>query len=756
VKPLTLELENFRTFVGYHRVDFEDGLVGILGELRDGADSISSNGAGKSTLLEGIDVGLFGRRSLAGFLTRGGDVDTMTLTLTFDHAGETYRVRRSFSARTKAGKTTVDFERAASEVLGEDDAEPWPIWEPLTCSSTKETDQLIVETVGLSRDTYRNSSYLRQGDGSYADPARDPKQRKDLLVEAALGRDPVWPRLQEAARAARRSAETGLERLAGETRAARELADTKPDVVLDCSEARYAEEAATTALATAEAELQAVSERYLAAKDGAARRATCEAELEHAKSMLRALIDRGQAADAAARQIVEAMTRLEELGTAPDTARLEQRIAELQTAVEAHRSASQLHEYEARNATLATSQRDDTLRRASELATKAENLREQAGLLEDSSLEESCDRCGQHLGVEARARAVASIRDDADKLELEAKQNRDHAATITIPTVPPKPEGEAPTQELQTVVGQLRAAQTAAAERATLAERVTQLETAASSGPSPDDLTAAHNTVTAKQAELDDIEPVNLPAIESAGLRARALVDAHRGALDTTKTTRARLDERLAQITKAEAQIAESEKNSESLQASIDVETVIERACGRDGIPALLLENVVIPSLEVEADSILRQLGTPYRVELRTQAALKSGDGLRDTLDVVILDETGEAPYDDFSGGEQTRIGLALQIALAVYLALSGRGSRLLCLDEPSYLDSAGMTALLRVLEGLVARDVFSGVLLVSHVAELRDSLDNVIVVVKDGGRSRIDGNSTGSPQTATDVEVAA
>jgi len=106
----------------------------------------------------------------------------------------------------------------------------------------------------------------------------------------------------------------------------------------------------------------------------------------------------------------------------------------------------------------------------------------------------------------------------------------------------------------------------------------------------------------------------------------------------------------------------------------------------------------------------------------------------------VILDDTGEAPYDDFSGGEQTRIGLGLQIALAVYLALSGRGSRLLCLDEPSYLDAAGMSALLVVLEELVARDVFSGVLLVSHVPELRDSLDQTIVVVKDGGRSRVEG----------------
>jgi DNA repair exonuclease SbcCD ATPase subunit len=71
---------------------------------------------------------------------------------------------------------------------------------------------------------------------------------------------------------------------------------------------------------------------------------------------------------------------------------------------------------------------------------------------------------------------------------------------------------------------------------------------------------------------------------------------------------------------------------------------------------------------------------------------------------VVVIDQDGnEADFaDGCSGGEQTRIGLALRIALARLLAhRRGAESRLLALDEPSYLDAAGMTALLDVLRGL-------------------------------------------------------
>ena len=108
MRPLRLRATNFRTYPELD-ITFGDGLLGVLGEIRDAPEGSSSNGSGKSSILEAIDIALFGRRSLASYLTRGADTETMMVELTFEHAGETYRVRRTYSSRGR-GKTTVDLE----------------------------------------------------------------------------------------------------------------------------------------------------------------------------------------------------------------------------------------------------------------------------------------------------------------------------------------------------------------------------------------------------------------------------------------------------------------------------------------------------------------------------------------------------------------------------------------------------------------------------------------------------------------------
>ena len=742
MKPLHLRATNFRTFLTLD-LELRSGLVGILGELRDAPDGADSNGAGKSSLLEAIDIALFGRRSLAGFLTRGGDVTELMLELTFEHARETYRVRRTFSSKTKATKTTVDLERFV-------DCDPQENWDVLTRSSTKETDALIVETIGLTRDTFRNSSYLRQGDGSYADPARDPKQRKDLLVEAALGRDPVWPKLVDAAKAARRTAQAQLERISGETRAARELVDGCADVVLNHVEAIAGEGEAAAALEQAEKDLQAVTDRYMAAKDAAARRQTVEAELAGARADLERLQHLDVAATEAAMAIGAAREVLTGLPAATETARLEQHITELEAAVEDHRRAASEHTLATDQAERKTQERVQCEQRAREADALAVAARAKIAALAEQH-DPTCDRCGQTLADAARAHAKGSLLEEAEAHERGAARARSDAAEIVVPLVPPAPEGDAPIGEVYKLRAELRAAQEDMAQRARLEERIAQLQVIVDARPTQETIETATRRALAKAAELDDIEPVNAQALEAAGAEARQRVGNERRALDAAKTARVRLEERAKLIEKAEVVLAAAALQEAELQAAVDVETLLERACGRDGIPALIIENQAIPYIETVATDILHDLGTSFRVELRTQAALKSGDGLKDTLDVVVIDPDGnEAEFaEGTSGGEQTRIGLALRIALARLLA-SRRGaeSRLLALDEPSYLDAAGMTALLAVLRGLQGE--FDTILLVSHVPELRDSLDDAIVVVKDGGRSRIAGVDSNAGTTET------
>jgi exonuclease SbcC len=229
-----------------------------------------------------------------------------------------------------------------------------------------------------------------------------------------------------------------------------------------------------------------------------------------------------------------------------------------------------------------------------------------------------------------------------------------------------------------------------------------------------------------------------LAELEDAARDAAAEVMGWRDMVADHERTLARCEERLARLVQVEAEAITARARVTELQGQLDLLVALEKAYGRDGIPALIIENAAIPQLEVEASRILAELGTPYRVELRTERALKSGEGSRDTLDVIVVGELGERPYETFSGGERTRINLALRIALARLLAhRRGAESRLLAIDEPEYLDEPGTARLAEVLRGLSGD--FDRILLVSHVPGLRDAFDQTLNVVKDGARSRVD-----------------
>lgn len=103
MNPLRLQATNLRC---YPSLDWRipDGIAAIIGP----------NGAGKSTLLGGVELVLFadGARDLAPAMGPHGD--RLELLLEFEHGGELYRVRRTYSAAGR-GKATLDLERWAGE-----------------------------------------------------------------------------------------------------------------------------------------------------------------------------------------------------------------------------------------------------------------------------------------------------------------------------------------------------------------------------------------------------------------------------------------------------------------------------------------------------------------------------------------------------------------------------------------------------------------------------------------------------------------
>ncbi|MDP9243383.1 MAG: hypothetical protein M3O84_09450, partial [Actinomycetota bacterium] len=128
----------------------------------------------------------------------------------------------------------------------------------------------------------------------------------------------------------------------------------------------------------------------------------------------------------------------------------------------------------------------------------------------------------------------------------------------------------------------------------------------------------------------------------------------------------------------------------------------------------------------------LADLGSEHFEQLTDGGFRFSEDDRFDILDLNAAGQTRKA--DSLSGGETFLASLALALALAEMVARGGGRLDAFFLDEgfgsldPEHLD--------RAMEGigrLVAEDDDRLVVLVSHVAEMREAIEDLVVLDKDG-----------------------
>ncbi len=159
----------------------------------------------------------------------------------------------------------------------------------------------------------------------------------------------------------------------------------------------------------------------------------------------------------------------------------------------------------------------------------------------------------------------------------------------------------------------------------------------------------------------------------------------------------------------------------------------LERAFGKDGVPALLIEQA-LPEIETRANDILDRLsGGNMTVRFITQASYKDKkrDDLKETLDIQISDSAGARDYEMYSGGEAFRVNFAVRLALSEVLAQRA-GARLqtLVIDEGfGSQDAQGRQRLVEAIN-LVKAD-FAKILVITHIDELKDAFPNRIEVEK-------------------------
>ncbi|MBI4760660.1 MAG: AAA family ATPase [Chloroflexota bacterium] len=245
-----------------------------------------------------------------------------------------------------------------------------------------------------------------------------------------------------------------------------------------------------------------------------------------------------------------------------------------------------------------------------------------------------------------------------------------------------------------------------------------------------------------RKAEIENLETEYRTAqasLEAAQAQSPNLENAERDLFrlrEEENKMRAELggaQQRVAVLENQRIRKKELEQEREELQKQIARHRTLERAFGKDGVPALLIEQA-LPQIEDKANEILDRLSDgqmSVRFVTQTEYKDKKRGDLRETLDIQISDSAGARNYEMYSGGEAFRVNFAIRLALSEILA-QRKGARLqtLVIDEGfGSQDALGRQRLIEAIN-LVKND-FAKIIVITHLDELKDAFPARIEVEK-------------------------
>ena len=260
-------------------------------------------------------------------------------------------------------------------------------------------------------------------------------------------------------------------------------------------------------------------------------------------------------------------------------------------------------------------------------------------------------------------------------------------------------------------------------------------EIAGSIGVRDRDLQAVTAQISAMSKQLQEHpDPTaQISAIEQQISRRRQQLDQHLGSLGS-------LQQQQQNLEALEVQLVAQKEQMQAAKRQHRVYQELGQAFGKNGIQALMIENV-LPQLEAETNQILSRLSAnQLHVQFITQraAASKKATKLIDTLDILIADARGTRPYETYSGGEAFRINFAIRLALARLLSQrAGTALQMLIIDEGfGTQDAEGCDRLIAAINA-IASD-FACILTVTHMPHLKEAFQARIEVNKTAQGSRI------------------
>ena len=193
-------------------------------------------------------------------------------------------------------------------------------------------------------------------------------------------------------------------------------------------------------------------------------------------------------------------------------------------------------------------------------------------------------------------------------------------------------------------------------------------------------------------------------------------------------------------LEKQKERVQELDQSRQQLALRLKQLQQLESAFGKDGVPALLIEQA-LPGIESKANMILDKLsGGSMSLKFITQKEYKDTkrEDLRETLDIQIQDRAGVRDYELYSGGESFRINFAIRLALSHVLAQRA-GARLQTLVIDEGFGSQDAIGRQRLIESInLVRDDFEKILVITHVAQIQEAFGTQLFVEKTANGSQV------------------
>lgn len=207
--------------------------------------------------------------------------------------------------------------------------------------------------------------------------------------------------------------------------------------------------------------------------------------------------------------------------------------------------------------------------------------------------------------------------------------------------------------------------------------------------------------------------------------------------LDGLKHRRVVLETRLEQLAQDKSVLDSKRKSLADAMREMSEYSVLAEAFGKKGLQAIIIENA-IPEIEEETNRILSRLtDNQMHVAIVTQQRTRQGNPI-ETLEILIADDLGTRSYELYSGGEAFKVNFAIRVALSRLLARRANAKlETLIIDEGFGSQDEYSRAKLIQAIGSVRQD-FARIIVVTHIAEVKEMFPIQISVSKEEGVSKV------------------